>query len=187
MTIVKTPKAKAAAQVNQPQAMHASEVHLADLVDANTRGVLTLFPFKPRTLEQGKTYPVMTGHIDTRRVKVPVAAFEHTTDEGRVYLSLSIGSKGQNHIGGAVFRQEEQNLENGKWELTPGKENDRWGVLNKQVPIAGPDKFETVFELRFYGKRLESKAGVFYIKAQVYPQRIDGAPGQDDAARKDCF
>lgn len=169
------------------QLQDRQQVHLADLIDANTRGVLTLFPFKPRELVVGKTYPVMTGHIDTRRAKVPVAAFEHMTEEGRVYLSLSIGLKDQNHIGGAVFRQEEQNEENGKWELTPGKENDRWGVLKKQIPVVGSDEYETVFELRFYGKRMESKAGVFYIKAQVYPERKDGVAAAGGEAKNDCF
>jgi hypothetical protein len=163
------------------------QIHLADLIDANTRGVLTLFPFKTREPVEGKTYPVMAGHIDTRRVKVPVAAFEHTTDEGRVYLSLSIGLKDQNHIGGAVFRQEEQNPQNGLWELTPGKENDRWGVLSKQIPVGGSDEYETIFELRFYGKRTESRAGVFYIKAQVYAERKDGVTLADGAAKNTCF
>jgi hypothetical protein len=163
------------------------QIHLADLIDTNTRGVLTLFPFKARAPAEGKTYPVMTGHIDTRRVKVPVSAFEHLSEEGRVYLSLSIGLKDQNHLGGAVFRQEEQNPDSGRWELTPGKENDRWGVLNKQIAVLGSDAYETVFELRFYGKRLESKAGVYYIKAQVYPERKDGVTAAGGEAKNDCF
>lgn len=150
-----------------------NQLHLVDLIDANTRGVLTLFPFQPREVVAGKKYPVMAGHIDTKRVKVPVFAFEQMTEEGRKFLSLSIGVKDQKHIGGAVFRQEEQNPANGKWELTPGKEGDRFGVLNKQVAV-GQDEYETIFELRFYGKRIESRAGVFYIKAQVYPQRKEG-------------
>ena len=45
----------------------------------------------------------------------------------------------------------------------------------------------TVFELRFYGKRLESKAGVYYIKAQVYPERKDGVIAADGATKNDCF
>jgi hypothetical protein len=199
MTIAKTAKAALAsvtpgqAALDQPAGRFdqplqgRAQVHLADLIDANTRGVLTLFPFKPRELVQGKSYPVMTGHIDTRRAKVPVAAFEHMTEEGRVYLSLSVGLKEQNHIGGAVFRQEEQDPENGKWELTPGKENERWGSLNKQNAVVGSQEYETVFELRFYGKRLESKAGVYYIKAQVYPERKDGATAAGGAAKNDCF
>jgi hypothetical protein len=168
----------------------AGQVHLADLIDANTRGVLTLFPFKPREMVEGKKYPVMSGHIDTKRVKVPVSAFEHMTDEGRKFLSLSIGLKGQNHIGGAVFREETQNLINGKWELTPGKENERPGVLKKQVAIVGTDEYETVFELRFYGKRVESNAGVYYIKAQVYPERKGGVVTQrkaDEDFDDGCF
>lgn len=164
-----------------------SQVHLADLIDANTRGVLTLFPFKPREIVAGKKYPAMSGHINTKRAKVPVSAFEHKTEEGRKFLSLAIGVKDQNHIGGAVFRQEEQNMTNGKWELTPGKENDRFGVLNKQVLIEGTDKYETIFELRFYGKRVESKDGVFYIKAQVYPERKEGAAVASDESLNDCF
>jgi hypothetical protein len=166
------------------------QVHLADLIDANTRGVLTLFPFKAREMVAGKKYPVMSGHIDTKRVKVPVSAFEHMTDEGRTFLSLSIGVKDQNRIGGAVFRQEEQAPTGGKWEMTPGKENDRFGVLSKQVVIAGTDVYETIFELRFYGKRLESRAGVYYIKAQVYPERNEGVMAEranDDDFDKGCF
>lgn len=150
------------------------QVQLVDLIDANTRGVLTLFPFRPRNVEAGKTYPVMTGHLDTKRVKIPVSAFAKKTEEGREFLSLSIGPQGQNHIGGAVFRQEEQNQSNGLWELAPGKENDRYGVIGKTVQIEGTEDYETVFELRFYGKRRLSGAGVPYIKAQVYPERKAG-------------
>lgn len=147
------------------------QVQLVDLIDASTRGVLTLFPYTPRNPEEGKIYPAMTGHLDTKRVKIPVSAFFKKTDEGREFLSLSIGPQGQNHIGGAVFRQEEQNMTNGVWELTPGKENERHGVIGKTVQIEGTEEYETVFELRFYGKRRLSGAGVPYIKAQVYPER----------------
>jgi hypothetical protein len=202
MTNAKTTKTTQAAVTTGDQVMdklvgnfekgmqERGQVHLADLIDANTRGVLTLFPFKPREMVAGKKYPVMSGHIDTKRVKVPVSAFEHTTDEGRKFLSLSIGVKDQNHIGGAVFREEVQNQTNGKWELTPGKENDRFGLLNKQVLIAGTEEYETVFELRFYGKRVESRAGVYYIKAQVYPERKEGMVSQrnaDDDFDGGCF
>lgn len=191
MSNVKTPKAtRTAAPAHdaemdqlvtqaEKQFTRRDQVQLVDLIDGNTRGVLTLFPFLPRTFEAGKTYPAMTGHLDTRRVKIPVSAFAKKTDEGREFLSLSIGKQGQNHIGGAVFRQEEQNPENGLWELAPGKENERHGVVGKSVPIAGTDEYETVFELRFYGKRMLSGAGVPYIKAQVYPERAHEADGRE--------
>ena len=159
-------------------------VQLVDLVDANTRGVLTLFPYLPRNGEAGKTYPVMTGHLDTKRVKVPVSAFAKTTEEGRPFLSLSIGPQGQNHIGGAVFRQEEQNPATGLWELAPGKENERFGVIGKTVPIEGTDEYDTVFELRLYGRRRLSGGGVPYIKAQVYPER---KAGDAEEAMEGCF
>lgn len=170
----------------EKQFAQRDQVQLVDLIDGNTRGVLTLFPYAPRNPEAGKTYPAMTGHLDTKRVKIPVSAFAKMTDEGRQFLSLSIGPQGQNHIGGAVFRQEEQNQTNGLWELAPGKENDRYGVIGKTVQIEGTEDYETVFELRFYGKRRLSGAGVPYIKAQVYPERKAG--GADaETAMDGCF
>lgn len=168
----------------EKQFAQRDQVQLVDLIDASTRGVLTLFPYSPRNVEAGKTYPVMTGHLDTRRVKIPVSAFAKQTDEGRDFLSLSIGPQGQNHIGGAVFRQEEQNQSTGLWELAPGKENDRYGVIGKTVQIEGTEDYETVFELRFYGKRRLSGAGVPYIKAQVYPER---KAGDAENAMDGCF
>lgn len=170
----------------EKQFAQRDQVQLVDLIDANTRGVLTLFPYTPRNVEAGKTYPAMTGHLDTKRVKIPVSAFAKMTDEGRQFLSLSIGPQGQNHIGGAVFRQEEQNQANGLWELTPVKENDRYGVIGKTVQIPGTEDYETVFELRFYGKRRLSGAGVPYIKAQVYPERKAGG-AEAEEAMNGCF
>jgi hypothetical protein len=169
----------------EKQFTRRDQVQLVDLIDANTRGVLTLFPYVPRIVEDGKTYPKMTGHLDTRRVKMPVSAFAKKTEEGREFLSLSIGPQGQNHIGGAVFRQEEQNQEDGLWELAPGKENDRYGVIGKTVQIEGTQDYETVFELRFYGKRRISSGGVPYIKAQVYPERKTGE--DTEPAMEGCF
>lgn len=153
---------------------HRDQMQLVDLIDADTRGVLTLFPYQPRNVAAGKTYPVMTGHLDTRRLKIAVSAFAKTSEEGREFLSLSIGPQGQDHIGGAVFRQEEQNQIDGLWELAPGKENDRYGVIGKTVHVPRTDGYQTVFELRFYGRRRLSSAGVPYIKAQVYPERKTG-------------
>ena len=161
------------------------QVQLVDLIDASTRGVLTLFPYMPRNAERGKTYPVMTGHLDTRRVKIAVSAFAKKTEEGREFLSLSIGPQGQNHIGGAVFRQEEINPANGLWSLAPGKENERYGVIGKTLQIEGTQDYETLFELRFYGKRRLSGAGVPYIKAQVYPERRTGE--EVEQAMEGCF
>jgi hypothetical protein len=155
----------------EKQFAQLDRVQLVDLIDTNTRGVLTLFPYRPRSVEAGKVYPAMTGHLDTKRVKIPVSAFAKKTEEGREFLSLSIGPQGQSHIGGAVFREEEQSQNNGLWELAPGKENDRHGVICKTVQKEGAEDYVTVFELRFYGKRRLSGAGVPYIKAQVYPER----------------
>lgn len=168
----------------EKQFAHRDQVQLVDLIDANTRGVLVLFPYNPRTVEAGKTYPAMTGHLDTKRVKIPVSAFAKVTEEGREFLSLAIGPQGQNHIGGAVFRQEEQNQSHGLWELAPGKENDRYGVIGKTQLIEGTEDYETVFELRFYGKRRISGAGVPFIKAQVYPERKAGDAAE---AMAGCF
>lgn len=161
------------------------QAQLVDLIDAGTRGVLVLFPYEPRTRQEGKTYPVMTGQLETKRACIPVSAFAKKTEEGRSFLSLAIGPKDQIHIGGAVFRQEEQNQANGLWELTPGKENERHGVIAKTERIEGSDEYETVFQLRFYGKRRMSAAGVPYIKAQVYPER----KGDDTTAQamEACF
>lgn len=155
------------------------------LITAATRGVLVLFPYSPQQPEEGKVYPVMKGSLDTREVKVRVSAFAHKTDEGREYLSLSIGSAGEDHIGGALFRHESQNPMNGLWELAPGKENDRFGAIAKSVPGTEPGTYDQVFQLRFYGKRKLSPTGVPYIKCNVYPERKEGADAL--AAMKDCF
>lgn len=188
---LKAPPAAAAPASDADLEQLVSEVErqftrqLVDLVDASTRGVLTLFPYTPRHVEPGKTYPAMTGHLDTRRVKIPVSAFAKRTEEGRDFLSLSIGPQGQAHIGGAMFRQEQQNPENGLWELAPGKENERFGLIGKTVQVPGTEDYDTVFELRFYGKRRLSGAGVPYIKAQVYPARKAG--GEAEGAMAGCF
>lgn len=149
---------------------------LVDLIDANTRGVLTLFPYTPRNPDPEKTYPVVTGHLDTRHAKIPVSGFAKKSEEGRDFLSLSIGAKGQERIGGAIFRQEEQDPATGLWSMTPGKDNDRFGMIEKSVKV-GDDAYEQVFELRLYGKRRLSGTSVPYIKAKVYPMR---AAGEDD-------
>ena len=100
-------------------------------------------------------------------------------------MSLSIGPKGQDHIGGALFRHEEQSEKTGLWEQTPGKDNDRYGVLAKTLNIEGTDQYQTVFELRCNGKRRLSRGGVPYIKAHVYPVRkTEAADAQALAA---CF
>jgi uncharacterized protein (DUF736 family) len=160
--------------------------HLVNRINADTRGVLVLFPFTPRSIEEGKAYPVMTGHLDTKNVKVSVSAFARKTDEGREFLSLAIGPQGQAHIGGALFRQEEQNPINGTWERTPGKEMDRFGLISKQVKVAGTEEYEAVYQLRFYGRARVTAAGVPYIKANVYPERRELSPAGFDAM-DGCF
>jgi len=154
-------------------------------INAETRGVLVLFPYAPQERKEGVMYPVMKGSLDTRDAKVRVSAFAHKTDEGREYLSLSIGSEGEDHIGGAVFRHESQNPLNGLWELAPGKENERFGAIAKSVPGAEPGTYDNLFQLRFYGKRKLSPTGVAYIKCNVYPERKEGAEAL--SAMKDCF
>ena len=186
--MTKSQTTKAAAQ-NTPAAAQAiaSNMDASRLVDENTRGVLVLFPYKPKEGEvgQGKEYPAMAGHIDTRNAKIPVAAFAKKTDEGREYLSLSIGFNGHEHINGAMFRQEQQDPSNGKWEVAPGKGNDRFGIISKKIKEG--DAFITVFELRFYGGRKLSRQNVPYIKAQVYPQRKEGDQPANDQAMEGCF
>ena len=155
------------------------------LINADTRGVLVLFPYAPQEREEGKVYPVMKGSLDTRDAKVRVSAFAHKTDEGREYLSLSIGSAGDDHIGGALFRHELQNPLNGLLELAPGKENERFGAIAKSVPGAEPGTYDNLFQLRFRGKRKLSPTGVAYIKCNVYPERKEGADAL--AAMNECF
>ena len=150
----------------------SDEVIFVDLINADTRGVLVLFPYEPTNPEPGKEYPVMKGNLDTRNVKVPVSAFMKKTDEGRYYLSLSIGRKGQEHIGGAIFRQEIQNPADGAWVFVPGKENERFGIVAKTVKV-GEGDYQPVFELNFSGKRRLSGAGVPYIKGNIYPVRVE--------------
>jgi hypothetical protein len=158
-------------------------VNPLDLLDGNSRGVLVLFPWQPKTIEKDKEYPVMKGHIDTKQVKIKVSAFMKTTDEGRVYLNLSIGSKGQERIGGALFRYETQDQTNGKWVAVPGKDNERFGVIAKSIKI-GEGEYADVFTLRFYGNRKLSDGNVPYIKAKIYPERKEG---QADADMSGCF
>ncbi len=153
-----------------------SQGSLVDLIDSGTRGTLTLFPYTPRNPDPEKTYPVVTGHLDTRQAKIPVSGFAKMSEEGRNFLSLSIGAKGQERIGGAIFRQEEQDPATGLWSFAPGKENDRFGMIEKSVKV-DDQSYEQVFELRMYGKRRLSGAGVPYIKAKVYPMR---AAGEDE-------
>lgn len=160
--------------------------HLVNRINAETRGVLVLFPFSPRSVDEGKVYPVMTGHLDTKNVKVAVSAFARMTDEGREFLSLAIGPQGEAHIGGAVFRLEEQSPIDGKWLRTPGKELDRFGVISKQVKFEGSDEYETIYQLRFYGRARVTAAGVPYIKAKVYPERREASPADLDAL-DGCF
>lgn len=157
-----------------------------DLINANTTGILVLFPYVPRTMAPGVEYPVMKGHLDTRNVKVPVSAFMKSTDEGRPYLSLSIGVTGQAHIGGAVFRQEVQSDLDGRWRFVPGKENERFGLIAKTEKVAD-HAYDTIFQLNFSGKRRLSGAGVPYIKGNVYPMRHDGAELEPAAAMAGCF
>jgi hypothetical protein len=137
-----------------------------DFINAETRGVLVLFPYEPQNRREGVTYPVMKGHIDTRNVRCLVSAFAHVTEEGREYISLSVGVEGQDHIGGAMYRHEVQNAKNGAWGLTPGKENLRFGLIVKSVCINKIDEeYDIVFQLQVNGKRQMSGAGVPYIKA----------------------
>lgn len=145
------------------------------LINATTRGVLVLFPYSPKEREEGKVYPVMKGNLDTAAARVLVSAFEHMTDEGRKYLSLSIGSAGENHIGGVIFRKESQNPLDGLWEIAPGKENDRFGAISKTVPGAEPGTYDEVYRLRCSGKRKLSSTGVPFIRCDVYPDRNDRA------------
>ena len=165
----------------------ASNMDASRLVNENTRGVLVLFPYSPKdgAVGKGKEYPAMAGHIDTRNAKIPVAAFSKMTEEGREYLSLSIGFNGHEHISGAMFRQEQQDPSNSKWEMAPGKGNDRFGVISKQIKDG--DAYITVFELRFYGGRKLSRQNVPYIKAQIYPQRNEGEQPANDQAMEGCF
>lgn len=59
-------------------------------------------------------------------------------------------------------------------------------MIGKTVQIPGTEDYETVFELRFYGKRRLSGAGVPYIKAQVYPERKAGG-AEAEEAMNGCF
>jgi hypothetical protein len=143
-----------------------------DLINAETRGVLVLFPYKPLNPVEGTKYPVLKGHLDTKNVRCPVSVFTHVTEEGREYASLSIGVKAQEHIGGALFRHEVQNEINGAWELTPGKENLRFGQIAKSICIDEDKKeYEIIFQLQVSGLRKMSNGGVPFIKANVYPVR----------------
>lgn len=158
------------------------------LINKDTRGVLVLFPYVPKAgaTSEGKTLPVMTGSIDTRDAKIPVAAFAKQTDEGREYLSLSIGFADHEHISGVMFRQEKQNPADGIWEVAPGKGNERFGLISKQTKNAD-ETFTKVFELRFFGGRKLSRLNMPYIRAQIYPQQLGTVEGQGDEVMDGCF
>lgn len=187
--MTKSQTTKAADQNMAPAATQAiaSTMDASRLVNENTRGVLVLFPYLPKdgAAGKGKEYPVMAGHIDTRTAKIPVAAFSKMTEEGREYLSMSIGFNGHEHISGAMFRQEQKDPDNGKWEIAPGKGNDRFGTISRQIKEG--EAYITVLELRFYGVRKLSRQNVPYIKAQIYPQRKEGEQPANDHVMEGCF
>lgn len=158
----------------------------ADLITADTRGVLVLFPYEPLNRREGIRYPVMKGHLDSKNVRCPASVFAHVTEEGRQYISLSLGVEGEEHIGGAMFRHEEQSPDNGLWELVPGKENLRFGQITKSVIVdKDTKKYDVVFQLQVNGKRKMSAGGVPFIKADVYPLREKADESLE--AMKDCF
>jgi hypothetical protein len=143
-------------------------------IGPETRGKLVLFPFFPSRVEDGKKYPVMKGYLDTPSARVPVSAFNAMTEEGREFLSLSIGFQGCERVGGALFRAEVQDPANGRWNPVPGKVNDRFGLIQKTVKVGEDDfggVYETEWSLRFNGKRKLSAAQKPYIKLDVYPAR----------------
>jgi hypothetical protein len=168
------------------QAARQGRVNPADLITADTRGVLVLFPYEPLNRREGVVYPVMKGHLDSKNVRCPASVFAHVTEEGRPYISLSLGVEGQAHIGGAMFRYEEQNPSDGRWELVPGKENLRFGQITKSVLVDKDGKeYDVVFQLQVSGKRKMSAAGVPFIKADVYPSREKADESLE--AMQDCF
>lgn len=61
--------------------------------------MLAMVPFTPCSIEQGRIYPVMIGHLDIKIVMVSVSAFARKTDEGREFLSLAIGPQSYAYIG----------------------------------------------------------------------------------------
>jgi uncharacterized protein (DUF736 family) len=155
-----------------------------NFINESSRGVLVLFPYAPLTMEEGKKYPSMKGHLDTRQAKVKVSAFAAMTDEGREYLSLSIGDKGSERMGGALFRDEEQDEMNGRWTTAPGKENERHGLIAKTVKSEVSDEYQTLFELKCSGARKLSAAGVPFIRVKVYPVRV---AANSEASMQGCF
>jgi hypothetical protein len=58
-----------------------------------------MVPFTPCSIEQGRIYLVMIGHLDIKIVMVSVSAFARKTDEGREFLSLAIGQQSYAYIG----------------------------------------------------------------------------------------
>lgn len=151
------------------------------LVNADTVGVLVLFASRPTNRKEGKVYPVMRGHLDTRGATIPVSAFLEKSEEGREYLSLSIAGMGYEAVRGSCFRAEQQNPDDGTWGVLPGKNNDRFGFIEKSVKVG--DEYETIFRLRFFGGRKVAANGLAYIKAKVYAQREEGGAENFD----DCF
>ncbi len=154
---------------------------LPSLVNADTVGVLVLFAYRPGSRKEGKVYPVMRGHLDTRGATIPVSAFLEKSEEGREYLSLSIAGMGYEPVRGSCFRAEQQNPDDGTWGVLPGKGNDRFGFIEKSVKVG--DEYETVFRLRFFGGRKVAANGLAYIKAKVYSQREEVSA----ESFSDCF
>lgn len=154
---------------------------LPSLINADTVGVLVLFASSPANRKEGKVYPCMRGHLDTKGATIPVSAFLERSEEGREYLSLSIAGMGYEPVRGSCFRAEQQNPDDGKWGVLPGKSNDRFGFIEKSVKVG--DEYQTVFRLRFFGGRKVAANGLAYIKAKVYSQRSE-ATAEDFG---DCF
>jgi len=143
---------------------------LIEFIGENTQGTLTLVPARFGQREEGKVYPMMRGWLDTPLFRVPAAAFLKSTDEGREYLSISFGNKGD-LVYGCLFRVEEQDMTNGKWVAIPGKENDRTGLISKSIQVGekdGKPLYEKIFELRMIGGIRKTRNGNHCIKVKVF-------------------
>jgi hypothetical protein len=126
-----------------------------------TEARFVLFNNTPEDREEGKVYPIMRGAIEAKHFKIDIGAFTETSKDNVQYLSLSIGSNGQEKVYGRFFR-----------DTVIGKEGHYYGYIEKahQTGVDGEGKkvYEVLWTLPIDAKRTQSESGVKYISGKVY-------------------
>jgi hypothetical protein len=133
---------------------------------------LVLFTNNPEDREEGKTYPIMRGAIESKDFKIDVGAFVETSQNNVSYLSLSIGNGEQEKVYGRFYR-----------DTKVGKEGHYYGYIEKSIETGidaeGTKLYETLWTLSVDAKRAQSESGVNYIGGRVYPKGVKKASAAD--------